>query len=81
MLAKKVKLVFMSSDGMRLYRKPDGSFLVKNVSELLSIAGCIMINQNTGSSADRKESAIFLKILKQGKIYSTETGKLITQRW
>ena len=63
MPAKKVKLVFMSSDGMRLYRKPDGSFLVKNINELLSIAGCIIINQNTGGLDDRRESANFLKIL------------------
>ena len=71
----------MSSDGMKLYRKPDGSFLVKNSQELLSIAGCIMINQHMGGSDDREIATKFLGQLKRGKIYSTETGKLITQRW
>ena len=80
-MAKKTTLIFMSSDGMRLYRQPDGSFLVKNSKELLSIAGCIMINQNTGSSKDRREATEFMNTLKRSRIYSTETGKLITERW
>ena len=80
-MTKKATLIFMSSDGMRLYRQPDGSFLAKNSKELLSIAGCIMINQNIGGSEDRREATKFMNTLKRSRIYSTETGKLITERW
>lgn len=76
-----LQLVFMSSDGLKLYRKANGSYVVRNTKELLSIVGCIIIDQNSCSSDDREIATKFLASLKRNKIYSIETGKLITTRW
>lgn len=75
------ELIFMSSDGLKLYRKPNGSYLAKNEKEFLSIAGCIVIDINSSSKQDREIATKFLNTLKNNKVYSIETGKLITVRW
>lgn len=75
------ELIFMSSDGMKLYRRPNGSYLANNEKEFLSIAGCITIAANSSSKQDREIATKFLNTLKNNKVYSIETGKLITVRW
>ena len=80
-MIKDAQLIFMSSDGLKIYRKPNGTYLVRNLKELLSIVGCIMIDQNSCGKNDREIATKFLASLKRNKIYSIETGKLITSRW
>lgn len=75
------ELIFMSSDGLKLYSKPNGSYLANCEKEFLSIVGCIMIAANSSSKQDREIATKFLNTLKNNKVYSIETGKLITVRW
>ena len=75
------ELIFMSSDGLKLYRKPNGSYLANREKEFLSIIGCIMIVANSSSKQDREIATKFLNTLKNNKVYSIETGKLITVKW
>lgn len=64
---------------MKLYRRPNGSYLAKNVNEFLSIVGCIIIDANSSVKQDREIATKFLNTLKNNKVYSIETGKLITR--
>ena len=66
---------------MKLYRRPNGSYLAKNVNEFLSIVGCIMIDANSSVKQDREIATKFLNIVKNNKVHSIETGKFITVRW
>ena len=75
------ELIFMSSDGLKLYRKPNGSYLAKNVNDFLSIIGCIMIDMNSSSESDQEIASKFLERIKRNDVYSIETRKLITVRW
>ena len=75
------ELIFMSSDGLKLYRKPNGTYLANHEKEFLSIIGCIMIAANSSNKQDREIATKFLNTLKNNKVYSIETGKLITVRW
>lgn len=76
-----ISLVFESLDGLKLYRRKDGAFFVKNQQEFLSIVGCIMINANSHKKEDRQTAKKFLSNLKNASIYSLTTGKPITIKW
>ncbi len=80
-MIKTAELIFMSSDGLKLYRQPNGSYLAKNINEFLSIVGCIMIDMNSSCKQDREIASKFLNTLKNNKVYSLETRKLITVKW
>ena len=66
---------------MKLYRRPNGSYLAKNVNEFLSIVRCIIIDANSSIKQDREIATKFLNTLKNNKVYSIETGKPITVKW
>lgn len=70
-------LIFKSSDDLKLYRKPNGTYLVNNQQELLSIVGCIMIDQHSHKKEDRIVATKLLNSLKRNKIVSLESGKTL----
>lgn len=75
------QMIFRSSDDLKLYRKPNGTYLVKNEKELLSIVGCIMIDQHSHVKEDRTVATKLLTSLKRNKVVSIETGKPVTVKW
>lgn len=76
-----IELVFLSLDGMKLYRRPDGIFLVQSEQEFLSIVGCLMIEQHSNVRENRHTATKFLNNLKNNKVYSSKTKKFIDKRW
>ena len=76
-----IELVFLSLDGMKLYRRPDGIFLVQSEQEFLSIVGCLMIEQHSNVRENRHTATKFLNSLKNNKVYSSKTKKFINKRW
>jgi len=77
----RAQMIFRSSDDLKLYRKLNGTYLVNNEREFLSIVGCIIIDQHSHVKEDRTAATFLLNSLKRNKVVSIETGKPITVKW